>query len=66
MANITAIARIEQEARAAAAAGESPDTACRWPFASPQGVHWLATYLLHPNALESATQHPHPTNHKGT
>lgn len=39
-------AAIECEARAAAAAGASTFDACRWPFKSPEGQHWLAVYYL--------------------
>jgi hypothetical protein len=39
-------AAVEHEARTAAAAGISTFDACRWPFNSIEGVHWLAVYYL--------------------
>jgi hypothetical protein len=37
---------IEQQARDAAARGESLRAACPYPFSSPEGVHFAAIYLL--------------------
>lgn len=37
---------IEADARQAALTGKTPNAACPWPFRSPEGVHWMAIYLL--------------------
>lgn len=37
---------IESEARQAAQAGVALSNACPYPFTSPQGVHFIAAYLV--------------------
>jgi hypothetical protein len=39
-------ARIEREATAAAQAGHSIDHSCRYPWHTPQAMHFKAVYLL--------------------
>ena len=41
---IVAIDTIKREARAAQAAGQSPDFACRFPFDSAAGRTWTEAY----------------------
>lgn len=48
-------AEIEQQARAAAAAGLSLNEACPYPFDSDAGRHFAAVYLL---ALPTPTKQP--------
>jgi hypothetical protein len=38
--------RIELEANRAAKDGVSRRDACRWPYASLEGEHWLASFLI--------------------
>lgn len=53
MATIVSRDLIEQEAREAAQAGESPRDACRWPFSTPEGEHWLAVFFLTRNEAQT-------------
>jgi hypothetical protein len=46
MTEIIPKARIEDEARKAAAAGVELRDACPYPFSSEAGKHFIATYLL--------------------
>lgn len=44
---------LEREAKAAADAGQTPQEACRWPFASSEGQRWLAIYQMQRAALDA-------------
>lgn len=39
-------AKIETAAKRAAAAGKTPNDACPYPFATDEGMHWMAVFIL--------------------
>lgn len=47
-------ARIEREARDAAARGESLNDACPYPFGTADALHFTAIYLLAINVADAA------------
>lgn len=39
-------AKIEAEATRAATDGKTPNEACPYPFATDEGMHWMAVFIL--------------------
>lgn len=39
-------AKIEADAKRAAESGKTPNEACPYPFATDEGMHWMAVFIL--------------------